>query len=82
LVEAVLHEPRGMLEDFGGPEVRTFQSIAESWLKARKDRRKLVNMPMPFRFSRQFAEGKLLTPEHAQGKITFDQYLAETYPLS
>jgi hypothetical protein len=34
------------------------------------------------KFSKQFAEGKLLTPEHKSGKITFGEYLAETYPLS
>jgi hypothetical protein len=37
---------------------------------------------MPFKFSRQWAQGVLTTPEHRSGRITFDQYLAETYPLS
>jgi hypothetical protein len=35
-------------------------------------------MPL-IRFSRQFAEGRLLTPDHRDGKITFEQYLAEKY---
>jgi uncharacterized protein YbjT (DUF2867 family) len=82
LVQVVLSDPQGMLEDFGGPEVRTFKSIAESWLLARKERRRLVDLPLPTKFSRQFAEGRLLTPEHKSGSITFGQYLAETYPLS
>jgi uncharacterized protein YbjT (DUF2867 family) len=82
LSDTVLGQPRGMLADFGGPEVHVFKSIAESWLKARKERRRLVDLRMPFKFSRQFADGKLLAPEHKDGKITFDQYLAETYPLS
>jgi uncharacterized protein YbjT (DUF2867 family) len=82
LIDAVLAEPGGMLEDFGGPEIHTFQSIAESWLRARKERRRLVDLPMPLKFSKQFAEGKLLTPEHRQGRITFGQYLAERYPLA
>jgi uncharacterized protein YbjT (DUF2867 family) len=82
VVEVVLGEPGGMLEDFGGPEVRDFKSIADSWLAARKQGRRLVNFAMPFRFSRQFAEGRLLTPEHKSGSITFEQYLAERYPLS
>lgn len=82
LVAAVLNEPQGMLEDFGGPEVCTFRSIGESWLAARKERRRLVNLSMPFKFSKQIAEGKLLAPGHTQGRITFDQYLAERYPLS
>jgi hypothetical protein len=40
----------------------------------------LVPLALPFKFSRQFASGRLLAPEHADGKITFDQYLAEKYP--
>lgn len=82
LVDVVLGEPRGTLEDFGGPEIHDFKSIAGSWLTARKESRKLVNLPMPFKFSRQWTEGVLTTPEHRSGRTTFAQYLAETYPLS
>ena len=80
IVDAVLAEPGGMLPDFGGPEVRDFKSIAESWLAATHRHRRLVNLRLPMRFSRQWAEGKLLTPNHKDGKITFEQYLAEKYP--
>jgi uncharacterized protein YbjT (DUF2867 family) len=80
LVEAVTHEPAGRLPDFGGPEIRDFKSLAVSWLKATKSNQRLVNLPMPvIRFSREFAEGRLLTPDHKEGKITFEQYLAEKY---
>lgn len=82
LVDVVVGEPAGMLDDFGGPEIRDFKSIASSWLTARKENRRLVNLPLPFKFSRQWAEGALTTPDHMSGKITFDQHLAETYPLS
>ena len=81
-VEAVLGEPAGLLEDFGGPEIRSFKSIAESWLTVRWDNRRLMNLWLPFQFSRQFADGRLLTPEHRDGAITFEHYLAERYPLS
>jgi uncharacterized protein YbjT (DUF2867 family) len=80
LVEVVTHLPAGMLPDFGGPEVRSFESIAESWLKARKLNKRLINLPLPLKFSRQVAEGRLLCPEHKDGKITFEQYLEEMYP--
>lgn len=82
LIQVALAEPAGMLPDFGGPEVRDFKSIAESWMRARKDNRKLANLPIPLKFSRQFAEGLLLCPDHKDGKITFEQYLAEVYPES
>ena len=81
LVEVVLGDPKAMLEDFGGPEVRDFKSIAEAWLVARKDNRRLIDLPMPFKFSKQFADG-VLTTEHKAGKLDFDGYLAETYVLS
>lgn len=81
-VEAVLGDPAGQPEDFGGPEIRTFKTIAESWLTARRDNRRLMNLWLTFQFSRQFAAGRLLTPEHKDGTITFEQYLAEVYSLS
>jgi len=80
LVEIVKQEPAGRLPDFGGPEVRDFKGIAESWLKARKLNKRLINLPLPLKFSRQFAEGRLLCPDHKDGKITFEQYLADKYP--
>ncbi|HSS93039.1 MAG TPA: NAD(P)H-binding protein [Candidatus Dormibacteraeota bacterium] len=80
LVEIATGGPAGMLPDFGGPEVRDFKSLATSWLKIRKPGKRLVNLPMPFGFSRQWAAGRLLTPEHRDGSITFEQYLAQRYP--
>jgi len=71
-----------LLADFGGPEVRTFKSVAESWLEARKARRRLVDLPLPFKFSRQLAEGRLTCPDHREGVITFEQHLTQRYGLS
>jgi hypothetical protein len=68
-----------MLPDFGGPEVRNLKSIVEAWLGARKQTRRLVNLKLPFKFSRQVTAGKLLCPDHKDGVITFDEYLAERY---
>jgi uncharacterized protein YbjT (DUF2867 family) len=82
VVDAVLGKPAGVLPDFGGPEVRDFKGIAEAWLIARKEQRRLINLPLPFKFSRQFAEGMVTCPDHKDGVVSFDQYLAETYPLS
>lgn len=79
LVEVVLQEPAGQLADFGGPEERDLKSMAQSWLAARKSRRRLVNLWLPFKFSRQCTEGRLLCPDHKDGTITFERYLAEKY---
>ena len=82
LVDVVLANPAGMLPDFGGPEVRDFKSIAESWLGARQDTRRLTNLRLPFKASKLVAEGRLTCPDHKDGLITFDQYLAEKYAVS
>jgi uncharacterized protein YbjT (DUF2867 family) len=80
LVDVVTSEPAGMLPDFGGPEVRDFKSLAMPWLKVRKPTKRLINLWLPFQFSRQFAAGRLLSPEHRDGIVTFEQYLARRYP--
>ena len=82
VVEVALGEPAGLLADFGGPEVRTFKSVAQAWLDARKARRRLVDLPLPFKFSRQLAEGRLTCPDHREGVITFEQHLTHRYGLS
>jgi len=80
LVEVATGEPAGMLPDFGGPEVRDFKSLATSWLAIRKLDKRLLNLWLPFKFSRQFAGGAVLVPDHRDGTITFEQYLGRRYP--
>jgi uncharacterized protein YbjT (DUF2867 family) len=79
LVDVVAAPPAGMLPDFGGPEVRDFKSIAESWLKARKLNKRLVNLTLPLKASRMVADGRLTCPDHKDGAITFEQYLDGRY---
>jgi uncharacterized protein YbjT (DUF2867 family) len=80
LVGVATGEPAGLLPDFGGPEVRNLGSLAVPWLAARHPRKRLVNLQLPFKFSHQFTEGRLLTPEHKDGTTTFEQYLEKRYP--
>jgi hypothetical protein len=80
LVGVVTGAPAGLLPDFGGPEIRDLGSLAVTWLAARQFHKRLVNLPLPFKFSRQFAEGRLLCPEHKDGTTTFEQYLENRYP--
>jgi hypothetical protein len=69
-----------MLPDFGGPEVRDFESLAECWLSARRLNKRLVNLWLPFKASRMVAEGHLTCPDHKDGTMTFEQYLDRRYP--
>lgn len=80
LAGIVTQEPAGVLPDFGGPEILAFDDIALAWAAARGQRRRIVHVPIPMAFSRHFAEGRLLTPDHRDGIITFREYLASRYP--
>ncbi|MEP6752462.1 MAG: NAD(P)H-binding protein [Candidatus Dormiibacterota bacterium] len=80
MVEVVTGEPAGLLPDFGGPEMRNLGSLAVPWLAARHPHKRLVNLNLPFKFSRQFTEGHLLAPHHRDGTTTFEQYLETRYP--
>ena len=48
-------------------------------LKACKLNKRLIPLPLPFKFSRRFASRRLPTPDHKDGKITFEQFLEEKY---
>jgi uncharacterized protein YbjT (DUF2867 family) len=80
LVDVVVGEPAAMLPDFGGPEVRDFKSLAQSWIAARNLKKRLVNLWLPLKASRQVAAGHLLCRDHMDGTITFEQYLERRYP--
>ena len=76
LAELAAGPPAGRVEDMGGPEIRTFESLARAYLKATGRRRPVVNVPLWGRAYRAFRSGGHLAPEHAVGKGTFEEYLA------
>ena len=76
LAELAVGEPAGRVEDMGGPEIRTFESLARAYLKAAGRRRAVVSVPLWGKAYRGFRSGGHLTPEHAVGKGTFEEYLA------
>jgi uncharacterized protein YbjT (DUF2867 family) len=68
--------PAGRVPDMGGPEVRPAADLARAYTRSRSSRRPVVPLPMPGAGIRGFREGGHLTPEHADGRITFEQFLA------
>lgn len=66
----------GRVTDFGGPEVRTLANLAASY-RGSLDRapRRVLPLPFPGATSAALRRGANLTPEHADGRITFEQYL-------
>ncbi|MCX5058559.1 MULTISPECIES: SDR family oxidoreductase [unclassified Streptomyces] len=76
LTELAVGAPAGRVEDMGGPEIRTFESLARTYLKATGRRRPVLNVPLWGKAYRAFVGGGHLTPELAVGKGTFEEYLA------
>ncbi|MFF8867122.1 SDR family oxidoreductase [Streptomyces sp. NPDC015139] len=79
LAELALAAPAGRVPDMGGPEVRSFDSLARSYLRATGRRRPIVRLPLFGRAYGAFRAGGHLAPDHAVGKLTFEQHLAHRY---
>lgn len=76
LAELAAGSPAGRVADLGGPEVRSFESLARAYVKATGRRRAVVNVPLVGKAYRGFRAGGHLAPERAVGKGTFEEYLA------
>jgi uncharacterized protein YbjT (DUF2867 family) len=77
LAELALGEPIGRAPDFGGPEVRAVSDLARSYLAMVGKHRLQLPILLPGKVFRAYRAGGHLTPEHAQGRVTFEQYLSE-----
>ncbi|MFC7992418.1 SDR family oxidoreductase [Streptomyces pilosus] len=76
LAELALGAPAGRVDDLGGPEVRTFDSLARAYLRATGRRRAVVKVPLRGAAYQAFRDGHHLAPDHAVGRTTFDEFLA------
>ena len=76
LVQLAIRPPSGHARDLGGPEVRTVRDLAEVYLRGTERRRLLLPVRLPGKAFRGYRHGGHLTPHHAEGRITFERYLA------
>ncbi|MEY9489875.1 uncharacterized protein YbjT (DUF2867 family) [Streptomyces calvus] len=72
-------EPAGRVDDMGGPEVRTFDSLARAYLRATGRRRAVAKVPLRGAAYHAFREGGHLAPAQAVGRTTFDEFLAKRF---
>ncbi|MFG2131429.1 SDR family oxidoreductase [Streptomyces sp. NPDC048751] len=79
LAELATGAPVGRTDDMGGPEVRTFKSLAQAYLAATGRRRLLTNVPLWGAAYRGFRDGGHLAPDQAVGKGTFEEYLERRF---
>lgn len=61
--------------DLGGPQVRAATDLARTYLRAVGRRRPVLAIPLPGKTIRDFRAGLHLTPERADGRITFEEFL-------
>lgn len=79
LSELAQGAPAGRVDDMGGPEIRTFESLARAYLKASGRHRAVVKVPLRGAAYEAFRAGGHLSPERAVGRRTFDEFLAERF---
>jgi uncharacterized protein YbjT (DUF2867 family) len=79
MVEHAQKGPSGRLPDLGGPEIMNFGEIASAWRRATGDSKPNVNLPIMGKMAAAFKAGYNCTPEHAEGKRTWAQWLANKY---
>jgi len=76
IVELVGARPAGRAADIGGPEARSFRSLAESYRTARGSHRPIVPLRLPGATFRAFRSGAALVPDGRTGEQTFEQFLS------
>lgn len=78
LLDIVTGPPRGRADDIGGPLIETAQDLAQQYLRAAGKHRRIAPVWTPGAVARGYREGLHLTPEHADGTGTFQEYLDRT----
>lgn len=76
LVEIAAKPPQGRVPEFGGPQILTFDQLAQLYLRSERKRKKAVPMPVPGRMAAAWRAGAGVTPDHGDGLQTFAQFLA------
>ena len=76
LVDLALGAPAGRVPDLGGPQVRTMADLARSWAAGTSRRRAVLPVRLPGGLARAVRNGGLTAPGHADGRTTFEEFLA------
>jgi len=77
LIPLGTNDAAGRVTDLGGPEVRPMADLARAWLSSTDKRRAVRPVRVPGSLGANLRDGAQLTPQHADGRITFGEYLAE-----
>jgi uncharacterized protein YbjT (DUF2867 family) len=77
LVQLALGEPAGLVAEMGGPRVYTIGELVRVYLKATNKHRLVISVPTMGGAARAVRGGANLTPDHAVGQRTWEDYVAE-----
>jgi uncharacterized protein YbjT (DUF2867 family) len=77
LTELALGEPAGLVPDMGGPRIYDMAELVRGYLRASGKRRPVVALPLPGKAARAVRAGANLALEHAVGRRTWEEFLAE-----
>ncbi|MFI0906192.1 SDR family oxidoreductase [Streptomyces sioyaensis] len=76
LAELAVGAPAGRVTDLGGPEVLDARDLVRTTLRAGGRRRLLVPLWLPGAGGAALRRGENLTPQHADGRRTYAEFLA------
>jgi uncharacterized protein YbjT (DUF2867 family) len=71
--------PSGRVPDMGGPEVRRIEDLARSYAAAVRRKGRLFRLPIPGGAARGFRAGRHTCPDHADGTVTWEEFLAARF---
>ncbi len=77
LVELTLGDPAGLVPDMGGPRAYGMAELFRGYLRASHRHRLIAPVWLPGKAARAFRAGANLAPDHAAGRRTWEDFLAE-----
>jgi uncharacterized protein YbjT (DUF2867 family) len=77
LVELARSEPAGLVPNLGGPQVYRMKDLLHSYLQAADKHRLTVPVRIPGKAARAYRSGANLSPDHADGRRTWEEFLTE-----
>ena len=76
VADLVTGPPLGRAPDFGGPQVLNGWQLAAAWRARRGGLGAVLNLRLPGRIARAFADGLNTCPDHADGRQTWAEFVA------
>jgi uncharacterized protein YbjT (DUF2867 family) len=80
LVELAMGEPAGLVPDVAGPRTYGLPDLVRGYLEAAHRRGIVLPIRLPGKAARAVRGGALLAPDHAVGRTTWEQFLADHLP--